>query len=34
MDFLLRFAGEEVSKDPRFYRMLKRRLFFGMGGSG
>jgi MoaA/NifB/PqqE/SkfB family radical SAM enzyme len=26
--------GEELPEDSRFYRMLKRQLFFGMGGYG
>ena len=26
--------GEEVPEDYWFYRMMKRRLFFGMGGYG
>lgn len=27
-------AGEEIPEDSWFYRMMKRRLFFGMGGYG
>lgn len=26
--------GEEIPEDSRFYRLLKRQLFFGMGGYG